>query len=171
MLCGICFQLPHTLKLFFIFFWPFKLQLFEPLRVYRMCCKSLNYIHRNCWGDATNVRFGKMVVGEDSGSTELSSKVCLKFYVYFTVSSDQKIAIRTYLRHFMCIVSHQKLFSFLSMLCPISNERRSKNSMSIVNSFSQMKADVILLSLIFVLYVNRLKILHDFVTFVSCYSG
>ena len=112
-----------------------------------------------------------MVVGEDSGSTELSSKVCLKFYVYFTVSSDQKIAIRTYLRHFMCIVSHQKLFSFLSMLCPISNERRSKNSMSIVNSFSQMKADVILLSLIFVLYVNRLKILHDFVTFVSCYSG
>ena len=131
-LCGIYFQLPCSLKLFLISFWPFKLQLFDPLEGYKMCCKSLNYIHRNCWGNATNVRFGKMVVGENSGSTELSSKVCLKFYVYFTVSSDRIIAIRTYFRHFMCIVSHQKLFFPRSMLCQISNERRSKNSMSIL---------------------------------------
>ena len=101
------------LAVFLISFWPFKLQLFEPLEGYKMCCKSLNYIHRNYWGNATNVRFGKMVVAENSGSTELSSKVCLKFYVYFTESSDRIIAIRTYFRHFMCIVSHQKLF-FLS---------------------------------------------------------
>ena len=133
-------------------FWPFKLQLFDPLEGYKMCCKSLNYIHRNCWGNATNVRFGKMVVGENSGSTELSSKVCLEFYVYFTESSDRIIAIRIYFRHFMCIVSHQKLFFSRSMLCQISNERRSKNSWSrfcyellvLVNSFSQMKSDVIL---------------------------
>lgn len=132
-LCRIYFQwLPRSLKLFLISFWPFKLQLFEPLEGYKMCCKSLNYIHRNYWGNATNVRFGKMVVAENSGSTELSSKVCLKFYVCFTESSDRIIAIRTYFRHFMCIVSHQKLFFSRSMLCQISNERRSKNSMSIL---------------------------------------
>lgn len=132
-LCRIYFQwLPRSLKLFLISFWPFKLQLFEPLEGYKMCCKSLNYIHRNYWGNATNVRFGKMVVAENSGSTELSSKVCLKFYVCFTESSDRIIAIRTYFRHFVCIVSHQQLFFSRSMLCQISNERRSKNSMSIL---------------------------------------
>lgn len=145
------FQLPCSLKLFLISFWPFKLQLFDPLEGCKMCCKSLNYIHRNCWGNATNVRFGKMV-GENSGSTELSSKVCLKFYVYSTVSSDRIIAIRTYFRHFMCIVSHQNLLFSRSMLCQISNERRSKNSMSILlwatgssQFFLPMKSDVILL--------------------------
>ena len=165
-LCRIYFQLPRSLKLFLISFWPFKLQLFEPLEGYKMCCKSLNYIHRNWWGNATNVRFGKMVVAENSGSTELSSKVCWKFYIYFTVSSDRIIAIRTYFRHFMCIVSHQKLFFLVqcSVRFQTSGDQRTQcrfcyELLVLVNSFSQMKSDVILILstkfLIYTLTVER----------------
>lgn len=107
-----------------------------------------------------------MVVAENSGSTELSSKVCLKFYIYFTVSSDRIIAIRTYFRHFMCIVSHQKLFFLVqcSVRFQTSGDQRTQcrfcyELLVLVNSFSQMKSDVILILstkfLIYTLTVER----------------